>query len=109
MIQKAIQQTQLSVKEVCHSIQAKVESDLKCTSQVCSFKGIEPDADDDQNNEVKMGSCGRRVIKSHMDHTKFSVFFCHLHCLTCQAHALLHQSFMEWLIYTYTCSHLEFL
>ena len=39
MIQKAIQQTQLSVKEVCHSIQAKVESDLKCTSQVCSFPG----------------------------------------------------------------------
>ncbi|XP_068687348.1 UV radiation resistance-associated protein-like [Montipora foliosa] len=34
MIQKAIQQTQLSVKEVCHSIQAKVESDLKCTSQL---------------------------------------------------------------------------
>ena len=40
MTQKAIQQTQLSVKDVCRSIESKVESDLKCTSQVSrTFKG----------------------------------------------------------------------
>lgn len=34
MTQKSIQQTQLSVKNVCQLIQNKVESDLKYTSQV---------------------------------------------------------------------------
>lgn len=34
MTQKAIQQTQLSVKDVCRSIESKVESDLKCISQL---------------------------------------------------------------------------
>ena len=34
MTQKSIQQTQLSVKNVCQFIQNKVESDLKYTSQV---------------------------------------------------------------------------
>ena len=33
-MQKAILRAQLSVKDVCQSIQNKVESDMKCTSQV---------------------------------------------------------------------------
>lgn len=41
MMQKAILQAQLSVRDVCQSIQSKVESDMKCASQVSGTQSSE--------------------------------------------------------------------
>lgn len=41
MMQKAILQAQLSVRDVRQSIQSKVESDMKCASQVSGTQSSE--------------------------------------------------------------------